>query len=238
MEKDDNIKGAGNSYDFGARMYDSRLGRWLSCDAHAGSYQSISPYVFSLNSPLIFKDVDGNDAIITIQKDPNGPGKIITISTIAYIKGNPMSGFSKEGFIDSYNDFAAQHLNKSVKLKDGNTIKFDIQFESYESKPGLDIKSANEVGNNVVEVIENFPGGLAPMNHKREESFEGELLLNEYQLNTEAKANPLSRIVTHELLHLMGLVDRLHQGETTQGFKGTLMDDAKGSDLSPITYES
>jgi RHS repeat-associated protein len=38
MEKDDNVKGEGNSYDFGARIYDPRVGRWLSMDAKSKDY--------------------------------------------------------------------------------------------------------------------------------------------------------------------------------------------------------
>jgi len=45
QEMDDEIQGDGNSYDFGARTYDSRLGRWLSVDPQANSYPSYSPYV-------------------------------------------------------------------------------------------------------------------------------------------------------------------------------------------------
>ena len=42
MEKDDNLKGTGNSYDFGARIYDSRLGRWLAVDPSHDMYPDIS----------------------------------------------------------------------------------------------------------------------------------------------------------------------------------------------------
>jgi RHS repeat-associated protein len=64
MEKDDEVKGGGNSYDFGARMYDSRVGRWLTRDPHASKYPDLSPYNFVANSPLIFIDPDGKDIII------------------------------------------------------------------------------------------------------------------------------------------------------------------------------
>src|SRR5690554_5753647 len=59
MERDDDIKGKGNSYDFGARLYDSRLGRWLSIDPLASKYPGLSPYNFVANTPIQAIDPDG-----------------------------------------------------------------------------------------------------------------------------------------------------------------------------------
>jgi len=59
MEKDDEIKGSGNSYDFGARIYDPRIGRWLKTDPKAATYPSHSPYCYVANSPIVFFDVNG-----------------------------------------------------------------------------------------------------------------------------------------------------------------------------------
>lgn len=64
MEKDDEMKGEGNSLDFGARIYDSRLGRWLSLDPNAQNYSSISDYVFVGNMPTWAIDPDGKDIVI------------------------------------------------------------------------------------------------------------------------------------------------------------------------------
>lgn len=63
-EKDDELKGSGNSYDFGARMYDSRLGRWLSMDPLTCSYPTLSPYVFVSNMPIIAIDPTGREIVI------------------------------------------------------------------------------------------------------------------------------------------------------------------------------
>jgi RHS repeat-associated protein len=59
MERDDELKGAGNSYDFGARIYDSRLGRFLSLDPLQKNYPSLSAYSFVANSPIMLVEVDG-----------------------------------------------------------------------------------------------------------------------------------------------------------------------------------
>ena len=70
MEKDDEVKGQGNSYDFGARMYDSRIGRWLSVDPLAHLREWVSPYNFVQNNPINRVDPTGAlDDDITAKQD-------------------------------------------------------------------------------------------------------------------------------------------------------------------------
>jgi len=54
QEKDDEIKGDGNSYTTDFRQYDPRVGKWLSIDPKSNSKES--PYTSMSNNPLIFKD--------------------------------------------------------------------------------------------------------------------------------------------------------------------------------------
>ena len=61
MEKDDDWYGENDAYDFGARMYDSRTGRWQSRDPLAEKYPYLSPYVGMGNRPTVFVDRDGRD---------------------------------------------------------------------------------------------------------------------------------------------------------------------------------
>jgi RHS repeat-associated protein len=62
----DNSTGESN-LDFGARIYDGRLGRWLSVDPLQAKYPSFSPYVFAINNPIIVVDHDGRDIIIVTE---------------------------------------------------------------------------------------------------------------------------------------------------------------------------
>ncbi len=59
MEKDDEMKGSGNSYDFGAKIYDSRLGRWMSVDPLASKYPGWSVYAANRDNPIVYVDIDG-----------------------------------------------------------------------------------------------------------------------------------------------------------------------------------
>jgi|GEM_PF-1174370 len=72
-ENDNEVKGAGNQQDYGARVYDSRLGRFLSMDPLSKSFPWYSPYQFAGNMPIAAVDLDGEEQKIIINwHDANG----------------------------------------------------------------------------------------------------------------------------------------------------------------------
>jgi RHS repeat-associated protein len=67
-----------NSYDFGARLFNTKIGRWFSPDKiEIAGWQT---YHFCLNNPIRFKDINGN-----VQKDPNGSIIFSPIKWVPYL---------------------------------------------------------------------------------------------------------------------------------------------------------
>ncbi len=62
-EKDNEIEGEGNIYDYGFRIYSSRLGRFLSVDPLSDKYPWYTPYQFAGNKPIWCVDLDGLEDI-------------------------------------------------------------------------------------------------------------------------------------------------------------------------------
>ena len=58
-ENDNEVNGVGNSIDFGARIYDPRLTRFLSSDPLMKMYSWQAPYAYIRNNPIFFPDVEG-----------------------------------------------------------------------------------------------------------------------------------------------------------------------------------
>jgi RHS repeat-associated protein len=58
-ENDNEVKGFGNQEDYGFRIFDPRLGRFLSVDPLTKSFPYNSPYIFSDDDPMNFIDLEG-----------------------------------------------------------------------------------------------------------------------------------------------------------------------------------
>jgi RHS repeat-associated protein len=67
-EKDDEVSGSGNSYDYGFRIYNPRLGKFLSVDPLTQSYPWYTPYQFAGNMPIAAIDLDGLEEYLVINK--------------------------------------------------------------------------------------------------------------------------------------------------------------------------
>ena len=59
QEKDDEIKGEGNSINYTFRMHDPRVGRFFAVDPLSDDYSFYSPYQFSSNSPILDIELEG-----------------------------------------------------------------------------------------------------------------------------------------------------------------------------------
>jgi len=80
-ENDNEVKGQGNQQDYGMRIYDPRIGKFLSVDPITNQYPELTPYQFASNTPIAAVDLDGLEAaVMTIPRDLN-------INTSDVIKG-------------------------------------------------------------------------------------------------------------------------------------------------------
>jgi len=66
-KENDNDIGNG-AQDYGMRIYDGRLGRFLSVDPITNKYPELTPYQFASNTPIQAIDVDGLEAWIVKNK--------------------------------------------------------------------------------------------------------------------------------------------------------------------------
>jgi RHS repeat-associated protein len=75
-ENDNEVNGEGNMQDYGMRIYDTRLGRFLSVDPLAPKFPFYTPYQFAADNPVLSVDIDGlessNNKNYTEIIDPSG----------------------------------------------------------------------------------------------------------------------------------------------------------------------
>ncbi len=74
-DNDNEVKGEGNQQDYGLRIYDPRLGKFVSLDPISQKYPELTPYQFASNRPIDGTDLDGAEYIVfhvKITRDAQG----------------------------------------------------------------------------------------------------------------------------------------------------------------------
>jgi RHS repeat-associated protein len=236
MEKDNELKGIGNSLDFGARIYDSRLGRWLSLDPLAAKYPSLSSYNFVANSPLTFIDPDGKDYRLAIIKNDNG--KILSVSAHAtvYLQGK---GASQE-MADKLNKEFSDKYSGYRKVNGVNVAFFvDYVYDGDNTKKEENLRNGQNIFNVRTDLEEDYRSEVFGKGNRNRTKF--------YTGNTgiiNIKSRNLTKTIVHETLHLMGLSDRydnfdnnLYRGiDVHTGFDKDIM--GGGDKISDVHYEN
>jgi RHS repeat-associated protein len=189
-ENDNEIKGAWNSLDFGARIYDPRIGRWLSLDPLQKKYPFFSPYNFCGNNPIMFVD-------------PNG--KEIT----------PSKAFLASAFGEIYSDMMKNNMTyrKIVKKFGGKQQNYNLKLGIDEAKipTGADAythSTGTLMGTNLVTVKteENF--SVDKIMHSKEFiSADGKTMITKY----ERTQISMVADVIHEALHSLIYSNKTYQ---------------------------
>jgi RHS repeat-associated protein len=196
-EKQDDF-GISSSY-FGARNYNSTIGRFLSVDPLASEMPEWSPYTFEFNNPLRYLDPDGRKPVDIIIKGYERQAAFSGLQ--ASVQGQLALSMSASGKV-SYSQIGSGKLSKGasqlVNAIDDNSIVVNLNSENTtQTKSGA-----------------LYIGGAFSGNTVTGESVVAEQEINPSVLNTMSN------------VHGKPGVDVLH--EATEAYQGALISQKRG----------
>lgn len=154
------------AYDFGARMYDARLGIFTSVDPKASTFPSRSPYSAFMNNPIFWDDPDGQcpicpwlDAVVDIAFAAYDAGEM-TFDYVTKGKVDPVSVAALTADLGSI--FIPMATGAGLAVRAGvATTKGAVKTTTkivIENAKDVVVKSANDINKTFTKI----PGKYAP----------------------------------------------------------------------------
>jgi RHS repeat-associated protein len=129
--KEKNSELNSDNYDFGARIYDGRLGRWFSVDPLQSKYPSWSTFNFTMDNPILYIDPDGK--VVTVKDVASFKAILGTLTADEINRIN----VNKDGIISIIGkDAGSVNLQNLKILVDSKTNHNIITSNTYESADG------------------------------------------------------------------------------------------------------
>ena len=127
-ENDNEVYGDANFQDYGMRMYDTRVGRFISVDPLTTEYPWYTPYQFAGNKPIWAVDLDGEEESIAIWNR----GANNRMSQQTYVKWNTLFPGEKNG---PMGPGTATIIRKEfVNYRNHYSSEMELQFSSLNEK--------------------------------------------------------------------------------------------------------
>lgn len=171
-ENDNEGKGEGNEQDYGMRVYDPRLGRFLSVDPLQKTYPELTPFQFASNSPIASVDLDGleKDWYIYSWSAKNG---LVLLASATQTRESSFSNDVYDFFhatvptdagdvkrVSEYDGRLIQGYSKNIIVHYNSPDGRDGGFEVYHSFKDLNATSHADVYKSRTTPVEASPGEL------------------------------------------------------------------------------
>ena len=151
QEKDDELKGKGNSVNFTYRMHDPRLGRFFAVDPLSQKYAHNSPYSFSENRVIDAIELEGLETFKITTNSAGNPYLSFTQKIDYDMYGKPILKVIDENKVElthfKYCEFQCHMKNFRVRdSKIGLTDQFEIEFFNEETGKSIQAFDGNTFG--------------------------------------------------------------------------------------------
>jgi RHS repeat-associated protein len=126
-ENDNEVKGQGNQQDYGMRIYDPRLGRFLSEDPITKEYPELTPYQFAGNTSIQAIDLDGLEPYYT------NPQQVFYQGAADLTQGLAVAWDKVTGFFTSFKKESDIEFTKtkSIVVTNETTVNVGGNMESW-----------------------------------------------------------------------------------------------------------
>jgi RHS repeat-associated protein len=258
MESEGTIYGERNTYDFGARMYDARIGRWFSVDPLGSSTPFLSTFVFCLDNPLRMVDPDGNHHEDVIIKSVEDKGTHIEVQAEVNMKIVVLNVSNKVMNLVDYGDGVKKILHDEFNGPDGKGKRAGIFVESfaYDIAKGKMIPIEKRTDRQIVTTVK-YNISVSTVNDYSEIADDENVIvivndviktmglkydpigLSDQTSATVVQSNnrtekEMTRTGAHEIAHNMGLLDMYNKltGQAKYPNSSWLMDIGYGTDIT------